>query len=210
MADSSPTQLEHALAEYRAAMTLYPSAHEKALLKMIGTLAEEVIALRRDSAGGVNFNSPAHAGSSSLEAASDVQALQAEVGEIRRYLERNLPTNSRPRRNEPVLLPSGSAPMRPVEELIEDAPQIEQELSPDQLKAHLKRPRVRAEDIVLSPDDLVRQTAGRQRTSVSLEQRQQLYQDLPKIVSPLKLLLGMFLIMVVFCFLFALLSSAIN
>ena len=172
MADSSLIPLEHALAEYRAAMTLYPSAHEKALLKMIGALAEEVIVLRGNSSGQARFNQSANPPS-----ASDVQALRAEIAELRRHMDRNLPTPARSTRNaRPVTLVGGLAAMRPAEELIDDVPQIEQELSAEQLKAHLKRPRVRAEDIVLSPNDLERQTVRRRRLRVSSELKQRLYE----------------------------------
>ena len=172
VADSAPVPLEHALAEYRAAITLYPSAHEKALLKIIGTLAEEVIVLRGNSSGQARFNQSANPPS-----ASDVQALRAEIAELRRHMDRNLPTPARSTRNaRPVTLVGGLAAMRPAEELIDDVPQIEQELSAEQLKAHLKRPRVRAEDIVLSPDDLERQTVRRRRLRVSSELKQRLYE----------------------------------
>jgi hypothetical protein len=71
-------------------------------------------------------------------------------------------------------LPGGPAPMRPVEELLDDVPQIEGELPPEQLKAYVERPRVRPEDITLTQEDMARQ--GRPgRLPVSDEIRAKLF-----------------------------------
>jgi len=64
--------------------------------------------------------------------------------------------------------------MRPVEELLDEVPQIEGELPPEQLKAYAQRPRVRPEDITLTKEDMARQ--GRPgRLPVSDEMRAKLF-----------------------------------
>lgn len=176
------TNLQQALDNYRAALSPYPSSHEKAVSTIIMALADELAALE-PAAGtapapsaqpdlqqlyavitGLSQQVAALQGDlNELKAASqddrsaknpggELQALRREVASLRRQLNGSQPQR-RPAERRSAPLPGSLAPMRPVEELLDDAPQLDDTVSEAQMKAYIERPRVRPEDIQLSEDE---------------------------------------------------------
>ncbi len=176
---ATPTKLQQALAEYRAALSPYPSSSEKTTSAIIVALADELAArqpgasaapapsaqpdlqtLHNVIAGLSQQLAALQRDLNELKAASEedrspknpggeIQALRREVASLRQQLSGG---RSQPQRRA-APLPGSLAPMRPVEELFDDAPQIDDTVSEAQMQAYIDRPRVRPEDIQLTEDE---------------------------------------------------------
>jgi len=125
----------------------------------LAAIRSEIAALRRDL---MVVSSTAPAGPPGAELAELRQEIAGMRKELARFMRQNTlgvvaPPDRAGYRHAPRHLPGESAPMRPVEELLDDVPQIEAEVAPEQLKAYIQRPRVRPEDIQLSQEDIQRQ-----------------------------------------------------
>ncbi len=176
------TNLQQALDNYRAALSPYPSSHEKAVSTIIMALADELAAHQPGTAAapapsaqpdlqqlyavitGLSQQVAALQGDlNELKASSEeiraarnpggeLQALRREVASLRHQLNGSQPQRRPTERRSPPL-PGSLAPMRPVEELLDDAPQIDETISEAQMQAYIDRPRVRPEDIQLTEDE---------------------------------------------------------
>jgi hypothetical protein len=126
----------------------------------LAEIRKELTALRRDLMF-VSSLDPAASppGTEVAELRQEIAGLRKEMA---RFMRQNTlgvvaPPDRGAYRPAPRDLPGGPAPMRPVEELLDEVPQIEGELPPEQLKAYVERPRVRPEDITLTAEDIKRQ-----------------------------------------------------
>ncbi len=170
------TNLQQALAEYRAALSPYPSSSEKATSAIIVALADELAALQPGAGTTPTANPQPNlqglhsviAGLSQQVAAlqrdlnelkaareedrsaknpdGEIQALRREVASLRQQIS----GGPRQPQRRAAPLPGSLAPMRPVEELLDDAPQLDDTISEAQMQAYIDRPRVRPEDIQLT------------------------------------------------------------
>jgi hypothetical protein len=172
----------------------------------LAEIRQEMTALRRDLMF-VSSLDPA-AGPPSAEVAELRQEIAGLRKEMARFMRQNAlgvvaPPAREGYRHGPRDLPGNSAPMRPVEELLDEVPQIEGEVPPEQLKAYAQRPRVRPEDIILTKEDMARQ--GRPgRLPVSDEMRakfgrQSQADSLPNNATGVILLIAFALMMVLMC-----------
>jgi hypothetical protein len=129
----------------------------------LAEIRSELTALRRDLMF-VSSLDPA-ATTQGVPAGAEIAELRQEIAAMRQEMARFMRQNTlgvvAPPRGQPARpardLPGKSAPMRPVEELLDEVPQIDGELPPEQLKAYVERPRVRPEDITLTQEDIKRQ-----------------------------------------------------
>jgi len=138
----------------------------------------ELAALRRDLMFVSSLDPSAAAGAPSAELAELRQEIASMRQEMARFMRQNTLGVVAPPRGQPARpardLPGTSAPMRPVEELLDEVPQIEGEVPPEQLKAYAQRQRVRPEDITLTREDIQRQERRSLSDLAASEMRQKL------------------------------------
>jgi hypothetical protein len=215
MSSASPTQLQQAVDNYRAALSPYPSSSEKAVSELLMALVAEIAARPTDpgAAPGPAAASAEQADLQSLHAelaalsakvsavrrdlllmaeisktepaernpGGELQALRREVASLRRQLNGSQPNHGSQPNRRVVELPGSLAPMVPVEELLNDAPQMDESVSAEQMKAYIARPRVRAEDIQLTEDErkqLRRPYRTKLSPSLSVREQSRTPQDL--------------------------------
>lgn len=180
-APSNPAELAEIRNELAALRRELASAPQPAAAAIepseLAEIRKELAALRRDMMFVASLD-PAQGGKADAADVAglrhEIASLRHEVAELARQTALGVvaPPSRAGYRHAPRHLPGGPAPMRPVEELLDDAPQIDGELSSDQLKSYIERPRVRAEDIQLSKEDIQRQgRGGRLRASDEMRAR---------------------------------------
>lgn len=157
---SSPANFEQAVAAYQASLPTCASTSEQALANVLLALAHEIAALRQER------QQLTASTESTLALATELRQLRGEIALLQGQ-------SSQGKKAASHHLPGSLAPMRPVEELLDDAPQIDETLSPDQLKAYLNRSRVPVADIQLSAADIASHAHQHTHTLASHSDRQQ-------------------------------------
>lgn len=111
-----------------------------------------------------------------------IVVLQNDLDTMRTTLEQHgieVVLNTPPPRKPYVPAPTRNiAPMRPIEELTDEAAALDESLSMEQIGRYLNQPRIRPEDVTLSPDDIARANQKRRRTLVDSELRRQMHEPL--------------------------------
>lgn len=88
------------------------------------------------------------------------------------------------------------APMRPIEELTDEAAALDETLNMEQIGNYLSQPRVRPEDVTLSPDEIARANQKRHSlTSLDPELRRQMQQ--PPQLGPILLVVVLIIAVIV-------------
>jgi hypothetical protein len=157
---SDPSHLTQALMLFQATRSYNLSAADQALADLLTALGERVIALS-DTAGAVPAGPP-DSTAAALQSQIDVLQLMAKSQEatIMQLRAQLGPRTAGPSRwTEQTQTPPVQPPMmRPLEYWAEHVPDYGEDgqISPGQMREHLSRPRVRPEDVVLTPEDLRR------------------------------------------------------
>ncbi|HEU4328882.1 MAG TPA: hypothetical protein VFS21_37440 [Roseiflexaceae bacterium] len=162
-------QLAVLVERFRASRPLYQSSSDQALSDLLTLLGDQVVALRAHPGGQV-----AQASQSAIsELQGQIDMLQLTVrsqeSEIQRLREQ------RGTRRSASAAPSIESPpkvMRPPEYWAENIPDYGDNLTPEQARQHLHNRRVRPEDVVLTPEDIARNTRRKPQQDMSAANQQ--------------------------------------
>jgi hypothetical protein len=162
--DTTDTSLERALMRFQETRASFPLASEQALNAAILALGQHVSGLRAElSAADPAVIARLDARLDAL--AADVAALRQTQTELLVALKPAAAAPGQPPVAQHPPLPSVPAlvpfTQRPLGYWAEVAAQIDDQTSADELAAHLSKPRVRPEDVQLTPADLARQRRTR-------------------------------------------------
>ena len=169
MQQPSNTQaLAEALAAFSASRSAYESTSDQALSQLLVSLAEEVIALRRQLATAPTWPEAAQSDLATLQAQLAVlqSAYDSQQAELERLRALAAPRRE-VRRNEVITSPPRE--MRPMDYWEQHVPDYGDATAETDLVAYRSRLRVRPEDIVLTAEDHARLERRRPQ---QLEQQQ--------------------------------------
>ncbi len=161
---SNTQQISDALAAFRATHSAYLSSSDQATSDLLIALSEAVIALGGDAGHAPQANQSAIG-----ELQSQIDMLQRVVRSQESELQRLRDQQGRQRSIAATSSVEPPRVMRPAEYWAENLPDYGDNLTPEQALQHLNGRRVRPEDVVLTPEDIARNTRRKPKPDMSPE-----------------------------------------
>lgn len=151
-AASDPAHLTQSLMLFQATRQPNLSLADQAQADLLTALGEQMIALSDTPPA-----APSDSGIAALQSQIDMLQLMtknqdAAIRQLRAQLS-SAPAGSSRWDRAPQSPPVQPAMMRPLEYWAEHVPDYDDQVSPSQVREHLTRPRVRPEDVVLTPEE---------------------------------------------------------